>query len=63
MPSSFSTPDDKSIPKGFISLRICLILLVFIPPDKNHGFFVSRFFSILVGIMMIISFILVNDFD
>ena len=46
MPSSFSTPDDKSTPNGFILSIICLILFVLIPPDKNHCFLVSRCFNI-----------------
>ena len=43
MPSSFSTPEDKSTPNGFISLRICSILFIFIPPEINHGLFVLKF--------------------
>ena len=35
MPSSFSTPEDKSTPNGLISLRISWIFFILIPPDKN----------------------------
>ena len=46
MPSSFSTPDDKSTPNGFISSSISLMLLSFIPPDRNQGLLVFKLFSI-----------------
>ena len=46
MPSSFSTPEDKSIPRGSKSLIIVSILFVFIPPDKNQGLSVFKIFKI-----------------
>ena len=46
MPSSFSTPEDKSTPNGLISLRISWIFFILIPPDKHHGLSVCRFFNI-----------------
>ena len=45
MPSSFSTPDDKSIPNGKIFLFICSILSILIPPARNQGLVVLRLFS------------------
>ena len=46
MPSFFSTPDDKSIPKGQISFLISSIFSKLIPPDKNHGLSICNFFII-----------------
>ena len=46
MPSSFSTPDDKSTPKGLIFFLINSILFKFIPPDRNQGLLVFKFLII-----------------
>ena len=37
MPSSFSTPEDKSIPNGLILDFISSIFPNFIPPERNQG--------------------------
>ena len=47
MPSSFSTPEDKSIPNGLILDFISLIFPNFIPPERNQGLSNFKFWIIV----------------